>query len=65
MLAAIAPLIVGAAGLVAAALFLFGLLRMSSPVTAPSGIRVAGVGMALAVLASFLYAANEIGRAHV
>ena len=58
MLASIAPLIVGVAGLVAAALFLFGLLRMSSPVTAPSGIRVAGVGMALAVLASFLYAAN-------
>ena len=58
MFAAIAPLIVGAAGLVAAALFLFGLLRMSSPVTAPSGIRVAGAGMALAVLASFLHAAN-------
>ncbi len=58
MFASIAPLIVGATGLVAASLFLFGLLRMSSPVTAPSGIRVAGVGMALAVIASFLYAAN-------
>ena len=29
--------------------------RMSSPVTAPSGIRVAGLGMLVAVLASFLY----------
>jgi NAD(P) transhydrogenase subunit beta len=58
MLASFAPGVVGAAGLVAAALFLFGLLRMSSPVTAPSGIRVAGVGMVLVVLASFLYAAN-------
>ena len=29
---------------------------MSSPVTAPSGIFVAGIGMAVAVLASFLYA---------
>ena len=28
---------------------------MSSPVTAPSGILVAGVGMLAAVLASFLY----------
>ncbi|MEO6973291.1 MAG: NAD(P)(+) transhydrogenase (Re/Si-specific) subunit beta [Rhodoferax sp.] len=52
----LAPLVVGVAGLAAAFLFLFGLQRMSSPVTAPSGIRVAGVGMAVAVLASFLYA---------
>jgi hypothetical protein len=39
----------------AAFLFMFGLKRMSSPATAPSGIRVAGVGMVAAVLASFLY----------
>jgi NAD(P) transhydrogenase subunit beta len=33
---------------------MFGLKRMSSPVTAPSGIFVAGIGMLVAVLASFL-----------
>jgi NAD(P) transhydrogenase subunit beta len=44
------------ADLAAAFLFLYGLHRMSSPVTAPSGIFVAGIGMAVAVLASFLYA---------
>jgi len=56
MRALLPSLAIGIAGLMAAFLFLFGLLRMSSPVTAPSGIRVAGVGMAVAVLASFLYA---------
>jgi NAD(P) transhydrogenase subunit beta len=35
---------------------------MSSPVTAPSGIFVAGIGMAVAVLASFLYA-FDVGSA--
>jgi NAD(P) transhydrogenase subunit beta len=35
---------------------MYGLKRMSSPVTAPSGIMVAGIGMLVAVLASFLYA---------
>src|SRR6516164_3137991 len=34
--------------LVAAALFILGLKRMSSPVTAVSGVRWAGVGMLLA-----------------
>ena len=34
---------------------MYGLKRMSSPVTAPSGIFVAGIGMLVAVLASFLY----------
>ncbi|NEU14661.1 NAD(P)(+) transhydrogenase (Re/Si-specific) subunit beta [Methylobacterium sp. BTF04] len=48
-------LAIGAADLAAAFLFLFGLKRMSSPVTAPSGIFVAGIGMLVAVLASFLY----------
>src|ERR1700723_260705 len=48
-------LTIGAADLGAAFLFLFGLKRMSSPATAASGIRVAGVGMVAAVLASFLY----------
>jgi NAD(P) transhydrogenase subunit beta len=55
MLDSISTLIIGLVDLAAAFLFLFGLKRMSSPVTAPSGIRVAGLGMAAAVLASFLY----------
>ena len=41
---------------------MYGLKRMSSPVTAPSGIKVAGVGMVVAVLASFLYA-FDVGAA--
>ncbi len=55
MLITTAQFAIGAVDLAAAFLFLFGLQRMSSPVTAPSGIKVAGVGMAVAVLASFLY----------
>jgi NAD(P) transhydrogenase subunit beta len=55
MLAMLPQLIVGVADLAAAFLFLYGLQRMSSPATAPSGIFVAGVGMIAAVLASFLY----------
>ena len=39
---------------VAATLFLLGLQRMASPVTARSGIRWAGVGMLIATLATFL-----------
>ena len=49
-------LLIGATDLAAAFLFLFGLKRMSSPVTAPSGIRLAGIGMLAAIAASFLYA---------
>jgi NAD(P) transhydrogenase subunit beta len=48
-------LIIGIVDLAAAFLFLYGLKRMSSPVTAPSGIFVAGIGMLVAILASFLY----------
>jgi H+-translocating NAD(P) transhydrogenase subunit beta len=55
MLSSIPQLIIGATDLAAAFLFLYGLQRMSSPATAPSGIFVAGVGMVAAVLASFLY----------
>jgi len=51
----IAQLIIGVTDLAAALLFLYGLKRMSSPVTAPSGIFVAGLGMLVAVLASFFY----------
>ena len=54
MLTFIPPLLIGTADLAAAFLFMFGLKRMSSPVTAPSGIFVAGIGMLVAVLASFL-----------
>src|SRR5277367_503745 len=52
----IAQLVIGVADLTAAFLLMYGLKRMSSPVTAPSGIFVAGVGALVAVLASFLYA---------
>jgi NAD(P) transhydrogenase subunit beta len=51
----IPQLTIGAVDLAAAFLFLYGLKRMSSPVTAPSGIFVAGIGMLVAILASFLY----------
>ncbi|HEY0144564.1 MAG TPA: NAD(P)(+) transhydrogenase (Re/Si-specific) subunit beta [Methylovirgula sp.] len=56
MLTVIPQLTIGVVDLVAAFLFMFGLKRMSSPVTAPSGIFVAGLGMLVAILASFLYA---------
>ena len=55
MFTLISQLVIGAADLAAAFLFMYGLKRMSSPVTAPSGILVAGIGMVVAVLASFLY----------
>ena len=51
----IAQLIIGVTDLAAAFLFMYGLKRMSSPVTAPSGIFMAGLGMLVAVLASFFY----------
>ncbi len=44
----------GIADLGAAFLLMYGLHRMASPVTASSGILVAGIGMAVAILASFL-----------
>ena len=55
MLTMIPQLIIGLVDLAAAFLFMYGLQRMSSPATAPSGILVAGIGMLAAVLASFLY----------
>ena len=55
MLTALPPFLIVATDLVAAFLFLFGLKRMASPVTASSGISVAGVGMLAAILVSFLY----------
>jgi H+-translocating NAD(P) transhydrogenase subunit beta len=41
--------------LIAAALFILGLKRMSSPVTAVSGVRWAGVGMLLATLVTLAF----------
>src|SRR5580692_8635179 len=41
--------------LVAAALFILGLKRMSSPVTAVSGVRWAGAGMVLATAVTFAF----------
>src|ERR1700722_6672836 len=41
--------------LVAAALFILGLKRMSSPVTAVSGVRWAGAGMVLATVVTFAF----------
>jgi NAD(P) transhydrogenase subunit beta len=55
MLITISQLIIGSVDLAAAFLLMFGLWRMASPVTAPSGILVAGVGMLAAIGASFLY----------
>src|SRR5262245_9700782 len=48
-------LIIDTSYFAAAFLFIYGLKRMSSPVTARSGIVVAGIGMLVATLASFLY----------
>ncbi|UNK49110.1 NAD(P)(+) transhydrogenase (Re/Si-specific) subunit beta [Lysobacter sp. S4-A87] len=46
--------IAAASYFVAATLFLLGLQRMASPVTARSGIRWAGLGMVIATVATFL-----------
>jgi NAD(P) transhydrogenase subunit beta len=50
-----ADLAIQASYLVTAFLFIVGLKRMSSPVTARSGILWAGAGMAVATLVTFLY----------
>ena len=47
------PMIAGASYMLAALLFILGLQRMSSPVTARSGIQWAGVGMLIATAATF------------
>ncbi len=48
-------LIIHTSYFLAAILFIFGLQRMSSPVTARNGIIWAGVGMVLATIVTFLY----------
>ncbi|WP_158801541.1 NAD(P)(+) transhydrogenase (Re/Si-specific) subunit beta [Acidisoma sp. L85] len=59
--------IIDTGSFVAAFLFIYGLKRMSSPVTAHSGIVAAGIGMVLAVLASLLYVINveAVARPHL
>src|SRR6202020_2267145 len=46
--------------LVAAALFILGLKRMSSPLTAVSGVRWAGAGMLLATIATFAFVSGAM-----
>jgi NAD(P) transhydrogenase subunit beta len=60
-------LIIDTSYFAAAFLFIYGLKRMSSPVTARSGIVVAGVGMLVATLASFLYffGVDDAARPHL
>jgi len=57
----------GLSGLVAAAAFIFGLKRMSSPMTALSGIGIAGIGMVIAVAAGFLavFDLSDATRSHL
>ena len=59
--------LIQASFIAAAFLFIYGLKRMSSPVTARSGIVVAGWGMLVAVLASFLYyfGVTEAAKPHL
>jgi NAD(P) transhydrogenase subunit beta len=57
-LSPLADLLIAATGFAAALLFMYGLRQMSSPATATAGIRLAGIGMVAAVLASFLYIFN-------
>ena len=47
--------LVQASYLVAACLFIVGLKRMSSPLTAVSGVRWAGIGMVLATLVTLAF----------
>jgi NAD(P) transhydrogenase subunit beta len=55
MIITMSQLIIGSVDLIAAFLLMYGLWRMASPVSARSGILVAGVGMLVAIVASFLY----------
>ncbi|MEO8703756.1 MAG: NAD(P)(+) transhydrogenase (Re/Si-specific) subunit beta [Kofleriaceae bacterium] len=60
----VAQLAIAATQLVAAVLLIYGLKRMSSPITARSGIFVAGLGMLAAVVTSFLYVVELDATAH-
>jgi NAD(P) transhydrogenase subunit beta len=48
-------LVIDVSYFLAAVLFIFGLKRMSSPVTARGGIVWAGIGMMLATIVTFLF----------
>ena len=67
MTAQVANLLIALSALVASFLFIYGLKRMSSPVTARSGIVVAGWGMGIATLAAFLYVfdVSEAAKPHL
>ncbi|WP_431699687.1 NAD(P)(+) transhydrogenase (Re/Si-specific) subunit beta [Pseudomonas sp. BR20] len=59
--------LIGLVYVLAAFLLIFGLWRMSSPVTASGGIHVAGWGMGAAVIVSFLYilTVSEAAKPHL
>ncbi|MFT8478128.1 MAG: NAD(P)(+) transhydrogenase (Re/Si-specific) subunit beta, partial [Gluconobacter oxydans] len=59
--------IVALSGLVASGLLVYGLKRMSSPVTAVSGIVTAGWGMLFVVAASFLqiFSVSDAAQPHI
>ena len=52
---------VDASYFIAAVLFIIGLKRMGSPKTAKSGIKWAGIGMALATVVTLWHPAMEAG----
>ncbi len=56
-------LLIQASYFVAAVLLIMGIKRMSSPVTARSGIQWAGLGVLVAVVVTFLYRAPHTGGA--
>ena len=57
-------LLVKGSYVLAASLFILGIKRMASPVTARSGIRWAGAGMLLATIATFFYPGPDGGALH-
>jgi len=60
------PLLVKASYFAAALLFILGIKRMASPLTARSGIQWAGAGMVLATVATFFYQdENGIGMHNI
>jgi len=63
----IPTLLMGLVDFAVAFLLIYGLWRMSSPVTAAAGISVAGVGMLAAVMASFLvvFTVSDAARPHL
>jgi len=60
----VSKLAIAGTQLIAAVLLIYGLKRMSSPMTARSGIFVAGLGMLAAVVTSFLYVVELDTTAH-